>query len=154
MTWSDVDLMRFALDQARMAFAVDEVPVGAVVAVEGEVVAGAYNMPITTNDPTGHAEILALRQAAQILGNYRLTDVVLCVTLEPCAMCFGAIIHARVQRLIFGATDFKSGVVGGRIDWRDAMVFNHHPEIISGVLANECAELMRTFFEKKRLKKE
>ncbi len=150
---SDADFMRLALEQARVGLAAGEVPVGAVVAVNGKVVARAHNRPIAMNDPSAHAEILALRQAARSLGNYRLNNAVVYVTLEPCAMCFGAMVHARIARLVFGATDPKSGVLGGGIDLRDAFIFNHRPEIEASVLGNECADCLRMFFENKRVVK-
>lgn len=150
VTRSDADFMRCALEQARLAADSGEAPVGAVVAVGEEIVARARNAPVAASDPTAHAEILALREAGRALGNYRLTDAVLYVTLEPCAMCFGAAIHARVRRLVFGAGDPKSGVLGGAGDLRAAVAFNHRPEISAGVLADECAALLRAFFEERR----
>ncbi len=145
--------MRFALEQARLAADSGEAPVGAVVAVGKEIVARAGNAPIAASDPTAHAEVLALREAGRVLGNYRLTGAVLYVTLEPCAMCFGAAVHARVRRLVFGAGDPKSGVLGGAGDLRDAVAFNHRPEVSGGVLAGECAALLQAFFEDKRKQK-
>ena len=147
---SDVEWMHRALRQARSAADAGEVPVGAVLALSGDVVARAGNAAISTNDPTAHAELMVLREAAAAVGNYRLTDAVLYVTLEPCAMCFGAMVHARVARVVFGATDSKSGVLGGAIDLRDAVSFNHHPEVVGGVLSAECAALLKTFFASKR----
>ena len=146
----DVDLMRLALEQARTAAAANEVPVGAVVAVGGEVIARAANAAISTNDPTAHAEILALRDAARALGNYRLAGATLCVTLEPCAMCFGAMVHARVSRVVFGAADPKSGVLGGATDLHGIAAFNHRFEVGNGVLEDECAALLRDFFVHRR----
>ena len=150
-----MDLMRCAVEQAHAAAAIDEVPVGAIVAVAGEVVALAHNESRSLNDPTAHAEILALRRAAVVCGNYRLSgfgDAVLYVTLEPCAMCFGAAIHARVSRLVFGAADPKSGVLGGTVDLRGIKAFNHRPEVTEGVLAGECASVLHAFFEQRRLR--
>ncbi len=156
VTRSDADLMRCAVEQARAAAVAGEVPVGAVVVIAGEIVARAHNAPLASNDPTAHAEILALRRAAAACGNYRLSgrgepgDAVLYVTLEPCAMCFGAMVHARVSRLVFGAADPKSGVLGGAVDLRRTAAFNHHPEVTGGVLADECAALLHAFFEQRR----
>lgn len=157
MAASDAALMRYAIEQACAASAAGEVPVGAVVVAAGEVVARAHNASVSSNDPTAHAEILVLRRVAALHGNYRLNGLdgaVLYVTLEPCAMCYGAMVHARVPRLVFGATDPKSGVLGGVVDLRDAAVFNHYPEVTGGMLADECAALLRTFFEQKRRKTE
>lgn len=133
-----------------MAVASDEVPVGAVITVAGEVVARACNASVAANDPTAHAEILALREAAGVVGNYRLADAVLYATLEPCAMCFGAIVHARVPRVVFGVADPKSGVLGGAMDLRGAAVFNHRPEVTGGVMEDECAALLQAFFRERR----
>ncbi len=142
--------MRCALEQARLADAAGEVPVGAVVAAGGEVVARAYNMSVAANDPTAHAEILALRAAGAAVGNYRLTGAAVYVTLEPCAMCFGALVHARVARLVFGAADPKSGVLGGAMELRGGAAFNHRLEVTGGVLAGECAALLQGFFADRR----
>ena len=154
MTRSDADFMRCALEQARLAADSGETPVGAVVAAGQEVVARARNAPIGASDPTAHAEVLALREAARVIGNYRLTGAVLYVTLEPCAMCFGAAVHARIRRLVFGARDPKSGVLGGVLDLRAAAVFNHRPEVSGGVLAEDCAALLQAFFEDRRERKQ
>ena len=150
MAQSDTDYMRCALEQAQLAAAAGEVPVGAVITVDGEVVARTRNASIGDTDPTAHAEIIALSRAAQAISNYRLNDAVLYVTLEPCAMCFGAMVHARVSRLVFGAADPKSGVLGGAIDLRGAAAFNHHPEVAGGVLEDECAAVLQTFFMQRR----
>jgi len=147
---SDIEWMRRALQQARSAADAGEVPVGAVLVLSGDMIARAGNAAIGANDPTAHAELTVLREAAAAVGNYRLTDAVLYVTLEPCAMCFGAMVHARVARVVFGAADPKSGVLGGAIDLRDAVSFNHHPEVVGGVLAAECAALLKMFFADKR----
>ncbi len=143
--------MRAALDEAAKASAAGEVPVGAVVVgPEGTIVARAHNRPISSNDPTAHAEILALRKAAAKLSNYRLTGCRLVVTLEPCVMCAGAAVHARVAEIIYGAADPKSGGVRSlyRIASDDRL--NHRPDVISGVLAAECAGLLTAFFESRR----
>jgi tRNA(adenine34) deaminase len=146
----DEELMREALRLARLGAAAGEVPVGAVAAVRGEMVASAYNAPISRKDPTAHAEILALRQAAERIGNYRLEGVTLYCTLEPCAMCAGALVAARVERLVFGARDLRFGAVRSKFQLADSELFNHRVEIVEGVLAPECVELLRAFFEGKR----
>ena len=148
----DRELMRIALDLAQAAAEAGEVPVGALVfdPASGEILSGAHNAPITRNDPTAHAEILALRRAAEKLGAYRLTGLTLVVTLEPCAMCAGAISHARIGRLVFGAGDPKGGGV-----LHGARVFDHptchwRPELVPGVLAEEGAALLKAFFRERR----
>jgi tRNA(adenine34) deaminase len=142
--------MRRALELARAAAAVGEVPVGAVVVREGVAIGEGANAPIAGQDPSAHAEIVALRAAARRLGNYRLGAATLYVTLEPCAMCLGAMVHARVQRLVFGAPDPKSGAVGGVVDLRETGLFNHRVEVTGGVLEADCAALLRDFFRARR----
>ena len=144
--------MRIALEAAQAAAAAGETPVGAVVVdpVSGEVIAVGANQPIGANDPTAHAEIVALREAARKLGNYRLTDLTLVVTLEPCAMCAGAISHARIGRLVFGAEDPKGGAVIHGPRFFDQPTCHWRPEVTSGVLAEESAELLRGFFRARR----
>jgi tRNA(adenine34) deaminase len=146
--------MRLALDQALNAELVGEVPVGAVLARVGpdglQVVATGYNRPITTHDPTAHAEIVALRHAATLLGNYRLPDSVLFVTLEPCAMCAMALMHARVQRVVFGASDPKTGAAGSVLDLFAEPRLNHHTALRGNVLAEPCGQLLRSFFARRR----
>lgn len=142
--------MQAALDLARQAAAVDEVPVGAVVVIGGEIVGQGFNQPIIRHDPTAHAEVMALRDAAQRLGNYRLPDSTLYVTLEPCVMCSGAIMHARVGRVVFGARDPKTGAAGSVIDLYSEPRLNHHADIEGGVLAEECAALLSSFFAARR----
>jgi tRNA(adenine34) deaminase len=146
--------MRLALDQAHNAWLVGEVPVGAVIVreVEGvrQVVATGYNRPVTTHDPTAHAEIVALRHAAQLLGNYRLPDCELYVTLEPCAMCAMALLHARFKRVVFGAIDPKTGAAGSVLDLFAEKQLNHHTDIVAGVLAEPCGALLREFFAERR----
>jgi tRNA(adenine34) deaminase len=142
--------MRAALAQARTAYAQGEVPVGAVIVLEGRIIATGYNQPIGEHDPTAHAEIRAMRQAAQLLGNYRLTGCDLYVTLEPCAMCAGAIQHARIRRLVWGAPDPKTGACGSVIDLMAEPRLNHHCEALGGVLAEESAQLLRAFFAERR----
>jgi len=142
--------MREALDLARQAGAAGEVPVGAVVAVNGVVTGRGGNSPIAKNDPTAHAEILALREAAQAARNYRLEQATLYVTLEPCAMCAGALVTARVKRLVFGARDLRFGGVRSKFRIADSELLNHRVEIVEGVLATECVELLQGFFETRR----
>lgn len=144
--------MRVALDQARLAGSVDEVPVGAVVVMAGEIVGRGFNQPISRRDPTAHAEIMALRDAAARLGNYRLPGGTLYVTLEPCVMCTGAIMHARVARVVFGARDPKTGAAGSVIDLYREGRLNHHADIEGGVLAEECGALLSSFFAARRTK--
>ena len=143
--------MRAALEGARAAYARGEVPVGAVVAdSSGAIVARAANAPIATHDPTAHAEILAMRAAGRALGNYRLSGCTLYVTLEPCAMCVGAIVHARIARLVFAAGDPKSGACGSALDLTESGAFNHRFEISRGVLEEESAALLKRFFAERR----
>ena len=142
--------MRLAIDQARNAATLGEVPVGAVVVCEGKVLATGFNHPIGTHDPTGHAEIRALRAAAELLGNYRLTDCELYVTLEPCAMCAGAMMHARLRRVVFGAWDPKTGACGSVVDLFAVRALNHHTVVQGGVLAQDCGDELRSFFAQRR----
>ena len=143
-----------ALQQAQIAAGCDEVPVGAVlVDKSGELIACGYNQPITTLDPTAHAEIVVIREAAKRLQNYRLVDTTLYVTLEPCAMCVGALVQARVSRIVFGALEPKTGAIQSAFQFFESAQFNHNPQISAGVLATECSELMSQFFEQKRAEK-
>jgi tRNA(adenine34) deaminase len=142
--------MRLALDLAREAERAGEVPVGAVVVTDGRVVGQGRNSPIERNDPTAHAEILALREASAALKNYRLAGATIYATIEPCVMCAGAIVAARVSRLIFGARDLRFGGVRSKFRIADAETLNHRVEIVEGVLGAECAELMRQFFASRR----
>jgi len=146
----DEQFMREALDLARQAESCGEVPVGAVVVKDGRVVGVGFNQPIGQQDPTAHAEIAALRDAASRLGNYRLPDCQLYVTLEPCVMCVGAIMHARIARVVFGAPDPKTGAAGSVINLFAESRLNHHTEIVGGVLAEECGALLSSFFAKRR----
>ncbi|MBS3936525.1 MAG: tRNA adenosine(34) deaminase TadA [Sulfuritalea sp.] len=150
----DADYMAIALELAREAATLDEVPVGAVVVLDGEIVGRGFNQPIGRHDPTAHAEVMALRDAAARLGNYRLPGCTLYVTLEPCAMCIGAIFHARIGRVVFGATDPKTGAAGGVIDLFAEERLNHHAEIKGGVRAEECGALLSGFFAARRRKTE
>ena len=147
---ADEQAMRVALDQARNAWLVGEVPVGAVIMRAGQVVATGYNRPITQHDPTAHAEIVALRHAATLLANYRLPECELYVSLEPCAMCAMALLHARFKRVVFGATDPKTGAAGSVVDLFGQPRLNHHTVLHGGVLADDCAQLMRDFFAERR----
>ena len=149
-TSTDLAFMRLAIDQAHNALLVGEVPVGAVLVKDGTVIATGYNHPIGMHDPTAHAEIRALRAAAELLGNYRLVDCELFVTLEPCAMCSGAIMHARLRRLVFGASDPKTGACGSVLDLFNDARLNHHTEVTAGVLATDCGSLLRDFFAQRR----
>ena len=142
--------MRAAIEQARAALKQDEVPVGAVVVKDGEIISQAFNSPIALQDPTAHAEILALRNAGQRLNNYRLINAELYVTIEPCFMCMGALIHARIKRLIFGTYDLKAGAAGSVFDLTRHARLNHTTEVTSGVLEQECRALMQHFFRERR----
>jgi tRNA(adenine34) deaminase len=142
--------MRAALDLASEAAAAGEVPVGAVVVKDGEIIGRGYNRPITTSDPTAHAEIVALREAARSLGNYRLTGCEIYVTLEPCAMCVGAMVHARLARIVYGAMDPKTGACGSIVDLPGLATFNHHGRFEGGVLADECSGVLKRFFAERR----
>jgi len=147
---TDEAFMARALTLAREAAARGEVPVGAVVVLDGQVIGEGANGPIGSHDPTAHAEILALRRAGAAVGNYRLPGATLFVTLEPCAMCAGAMVHARVERLVFGAPDPKSGAAGGVFDIVRSPRLNHRLEVTGGVLGEACGELLRAFFRDRR----
>lgn len=142
--------MQQALSQAHNAWALGEVPVGAVVVKDGQVIATGFNQPIGTHDPTAHAEIMALRAAAEILGNYRLPGCELYVTLEPCVMCSGAMMHARLSRVVFGAADPKTGACGSVVNLFAQDKLNHHAEMTGGVLADQCGALLKEFFASRR----
>lgn len=146
----DEHFMGLALDLAREAGALGEVPVGALIVGDGEVLGRGFNQPIGRHDPTAHAEIMALRDAAKHLGNYRLPGCTLYVTLEPCAMCAGAIMHARIARVVFGARDPKTGAAGSVIDLFAESRLNHHTSIDGGVLAEQCGSLLSGFFAARR----
>ena len=146
----DTAFMRLALAQAERARLEGEVPVGAVVVKEGEVVAVGYNQPIGRHDPTAHAEVNALRAAAEKLGNYRLPGCELYVTLEPCAMCSGAMMHARLARIVYAASDPKTGVCGSVLDLFAHGQLNHHAEVVGGVLAEEASAMLKGFFAERR----
>ena len=146
----DEKWMSFALEQARKAEKEGEVPVGAILVKDDLIIARAHNKPISTNDPTAHAEIQLLRAAGEELKNYRLPGTTLYVTLEPCAMCLGAIMHARIERVVFGAHDPKTGVCGSSENFMEASCFNHKIDLASGVLENESKELLKNFFNSRR----
>jgi tRNA(adenine34) deaminase len=147
---SDETFMREALSLALEAAAAGEVPVGAVVVKDGAVVGRGYNRPISARDPTAHAEVIALRKAAEEIGNYRLADCSLYVTLEPCAMCAGAIMHARIGHVIYGAADPKSGACGSVVNLFAENRLNHHAMVLGGVLAEEATRLLQDFFAARR----
>jgi tRNA(adenine34) deaminase len=146
----DESFMREALQLARRAWDAGEVPVGAVVVRDGEIIGRGFNRPISSSDPTAHAEIIAMRDAALRTGNYRLTGCELFVTLEPCAMCAGAIMHARIRRLVFGTSDPKTGACGSVTDLFSMALINHHTEVTSGLLSDDCGNIIKRFFEEKR----
>src|SRR5271167_4052933 len=150
MSHSDELWMEEALREAQRALALGEVPVGAIVVCDGRVVGRGCNRPLTANDPTAHAEVLALREAGKALGNYRLLDCDLYVTVEPCAMCAGAITHARIRRLIYGAEDAKAGAVHSMLQVLNHPKLNHKVEVSSGVLAARCMHLLQSFFRQRR----
>ena len=152
MSWSkdDIDGMRAALAEAAMAGDEGEIPVGAVVVVDGEVIATGHNCSVASSDPSAHAEVVALRAAGSSLGNYRLPNATLYVTLEPCVMCTGAIVQSRVKRLVFGAYDKKAGALGSVEDLSDSRALNHRFEINGGLLADECSDLLKAFFSARR----
>lgn len=149
---SDSDFMQIALELAQQAAAAGEVPVGAIVVKDGEIIGHGSNAPITRHDPTAHAEIQAMRDAAQTLGNYRLVGCTLYVTLEPCAMCTGAIQHARIAKVIYGASDPKTGACGSVVNLMAEPKLNHHTEISGGLLAAECGAVLSGFFAARRKK--
>lgn len=144
--------MLAALQLARMAENIGEVPVGAIVVQENRIIGRGFNQPISRHDPSAHAEVMALRDAARVLGNYRLPGCELFVTIEPCAMCAGAIMHARMARVVYGAPDNKTGVAGSVLDLFAERRLNHHAEVVGGVLTNQCSELISGFFRSRRAK--
>jgi tRNA(adenine34) deaminase len=146
----DEYFMRLAIREAQAALEHDDVPIGAVVVRDGEVIGAAHNERELRQDPTAHAELIALREASRALGSWRVLDAVLYVTLEPCAMCAGAIVLARVPRLVYGATDPKAGAAGSVLDVLDQPRLNHRPAVAGGLLAEECAELLTDFFGSRR----
>ena len=150
MSHADELWMEEALREAQRALAMGEVPVGAVVVHQGRVIGRGSNRPIAAHDPTAHAEILALREAGQAMGNYRLVDCDLYVTIEPCTMCSGALTHARIRRLIYGAEDAKGGAVHSMLQVLNRPKMNHQVEVTSGVLAARCMDLLQSFFRDRR----
>ena len=146
----DPAFMQLALEQAQHAWSLGEVPVGAVIVKDGVVIATGFNQPIGSHDPTAHAEIVALRAAAAKLGNYRLPGCELYVTLEPCAMCSGAMLHARLARVVYGALDPKTGVCGSVLDLFGQEQLNHHTEVVGGVMADEASAMLKAFFAERR----
>ncbi|MEE8234423.1 MAG: tRNA adenosine(34) deaminase TadA [Gammaproteobacteria bacterium] len=147
---NDEDWMQYALSLAKKAEQQDEVPIGAILVMDGECIAEGWNKPISTNDATAHAEIMALRAASEQLQNYRLPDTTLYVTLEPCVMCAGALIHARVARVVYGATDPKAGAAGSVFELLGTDKLNHKIKMTRGVMKDECASLLTSFFQRRR----
>ena len=148
---TDADYMQLTLNLAHQAALNGEVPVGAIIVKDGVIIGCGNNAPIGLNDPTAHAEIIAMRIAAAHLGNYRLVDCTLYVTLEPCAMCSGAMQHARIKKLVYGASDLKTGACGSVINLMAEPKLNHHCEVVGGVLAEECGAVLSEFFKQRRL---
>ena len=146
----DLKFMRFALNRAREAWQRGEVPVGALVVHDGEIVGEGFNQPIETNDPTAHAEIVAMRQAAERLRNYRLTGATMYVTIEPCQMCVGAMVHARIGRLVYGAPEPKAGAIESAMRAHEHPALNHRLEVTGRVLEDECREVIQRFFAERR----
>ena len=142
--------MAAALEEARRALTANEVPIGAVVALDGVIVGRGFNQPISSGDPTAHAEIVAIREAARHTGNYRLTGAVLCVTIEPCLMCVGALVHARIGTLVYGAAEPRSGALVSAVRGAELPGLNHRVEVVGGVHEAACRELMQTFFKERR----
>jgi tRNA(adenine34) deaminase len=149
-TEQDIYFMRLALEEAKRAFNEGEVPVGAVLVKEDDIIASAHNTREASKDPTGHAEIFILKEAARIIGNWRLTDAILYVTKEPCIMCAGAMINARLGRLVYGCKDEKGGAVDSLYNLLSDKRLNHQVEVVSGVLEDECADLLKKFFQERR----
>jgi len=142
--------MGFALSEAKKSLEKNEVPVGAVIVLNDEIIGKGHNMTISTNDPSSHAEIEAIRHASKTIGNYRLNNTNLYVTLEPCCMCYGAIVHARISRIVFGAYDPKTGVCGSSIKLHGKEFFNHTPDVKGGILEEDCSLILKNFFKEKR----
>jgi tRNA(adenine34) deaminase len=146
----DRQFMQQALDQAKLAAAAGEVPVGAVLVRDGQVISTGFNQPITNSDPSAHAEMMALRAAAQSESNYRLPGTTLYVTLEPCTMCAGAMLHARVERVVFGASDPKTGAAGSVLNVFSEKQINHQTQVEGGIMGEECGQVLRDFFKERR----
>ena len=147
---NDEKWMQIAINESSAAKSEDEIPVGAVIVKNGQLIAQAHNQPISTNDPTAHAEILAIRKAGKKEKNYRLVGATLYVTLEPCLMCLGALMHARIERIVFGAKNKKNGFCGSLADLTNDSQFNHHAIVTGGVLEKQCQEILRSFFKLRR----
>ena len=145
------DLMREALAEAERGRQAGEVPVGAVVWLDGRIIGRGFNQPVSSNDPTAHAEVVALRDAARWAGNYRLTGAVVCVTVEPCLMCVGALVHARVGTLVYGTPEPKAGAIESAMRALEHPTLNHRFEVVSGVLADDCRQIMQSFFKERRV---
>jgi len=146
----DQQFMRLAIEQAQLAAQAGEVPVGAVLVRDGQVISKAFNQPITNHDPSAHAEMLALREAALVEENYRIPGSTLYVTLEPCAMCAGAMLHARIDRVVYGAPDPKTGAAGSVLDLFSSKQINHQTSVEGGIMSEECGQLLRDFFKGRR----
>ncbi len=146
----DHQYMRIAIEQAQLAAQSGEVPVGAVLVRDGQVISKAFNRPIATHDPSAHAEMLALREAALVEGNYRIPGSTLYVTLEPCVMCSGAMLHARIDRIVYGASDPKTGAAGSVLDVFASKQINHQTSVEGGIMSEECGQLLRDFFKGRR----
>ena len=142
--------MEIAMSQARKAYHLDEVPVGAIIVRNDEIIAKSCNMTISKNDSTAHAEIEAIKKACKYVKNHRITNTTIYVTLEPCAMCYGAIIQSRIDLIVFGAYDKNTGVCGSCSNLTESRCFNHKPKLVGGILENECSNLLRTFFKERR----
>jgi len=142
--------MKFALQEAKKSLQINEVPVGAVIVLNGEIIGQGHNQPISKRDPSSHAEIEAIKQASETIDNYRLIGADIYVTLEPCAMCYGAIVHARISNIYFGARDFKSGVCGSCEDFSQRRCFNHKPQIMGQIMEENCSKILKDFFKTKR----
>jgi len=149
-TIDNEEWMKLALKQAYYSIKDNEVPVGAIIILDNKIISSGYNQCVTKNDPTAHAEILAIKRAESLLKNYRLNNCEIYTTLEPCSMCYGAIIHARIRKITFGAYDPKTGVCGSCMDLSQSQCYNHKPEIIGGVMESECSEILKSFFQIKR----
>jgi tRNA(adenine34) deaminase len=147
---TDDELMAAALEEARRARDAGEVPIGAVVAIDGKIAGRGFNQPISSGDPTAHAEIVAIRAAAARAGNYRLTGATLCVTVEPCLMCVGALIHARIGTMVYGAAEPKSGAISSTVRGGELPGHNHQFEVVAGVRDEECREILQRFFRERR----
>lgn len=145
--------MQYALQLAQKAANEDEVPVGAIIVKDNKIISEGWNQSIQNHDPSAHAEIMAIREAGKVLENYRLTATTMYVTLEPCSMCVGAMVHARIDRLVFGASDLKTGATGSAVNLIHNEIHNHKIEVIGGIMENECKQVLQLFFKEKRLAK-